>query len=108
MQSQAVAGGVLAHSVSLAIDLSGVVLPPWPAGASPACLADPDLFFPEGYNEFVHGEQITAARTACLGCDLRPLCLEWAVPQTDLDGIWAATTPPERRRIRVGRRRRAA
>jgi WhiB family redox-sensing transcriptional regulator len=65
---------------------------------------DPELFHPRRYN-LEYREQIEEARTVCYSCPVRDACLDWAVPITDLDGIWAATTPPERRRMRSGNRR---
>jgi WhiB family redox-sensing transcriptional regulator len=68
-----------------------------------ACHAsDPELFFPDGYG-LQYKDQIEEAKTLCASCPVRDLCLSWAAPITDLDGIWAGTTPPERRRIRTGK-----
>lgn len=64
---------------------------------------DPDLFFPEDYSSRT---QIRAAKAVCNQCPLLNPCLEYAVTQTDLDGIWGATTPRERQRIRSSRRLR--
>ena len=88
----------LAFSFSPSVDL-----PPWLTQGEPTpCLRNPDLFFPEDYG-LRYREQIEDARRACDFCPMRETCLGWAVPRPNLDGIWAATTPPERRRIRTGK-----
>lgn len=80
-----------------------LVLPIWMRIEVPPCLTmDPDVFFPETYGS-QHRRQIDLARRACASCPIQEHCLEWAVDRPDLDGIWAGTTPLERRRIRVGR-----
>jgi len=71
----------------------------------PACFGqDPNLFFPSDYG-LRNWEQIDAARDECIGCPLQPVCLEWALENPGLDGVWAGTTPPERRLIRRERKR---
>lgn len=96
-------------SAPLDVTLAGVVLPPWlTAPVSRACKDEnPETFFPEDYG-LRNRQQIERARTLCESCPVRDLCLEWAVPIADLDGIWGATTPPERRRMRVARAENAA
>lgn len=61
--------------------------------------ADADAFFPPSFGK-QHTEQIDEARRICEGCPALAECLAWAVDHPDLDGVWAATTPPERRRLR--------
>ena len=51
-------------------------------------------------------EQTTAARAVCELCPTRAECLEFALDDRSLQGIWAGTDEAERRKIR--RRRRAA
>ena len=110
MLDQAIATGSLVGSVPLSL-APDVPLPPWFA-TDPAdlpCMAadrDPELFFPEDYglgNRF----QIDLAKAACETCPIRSLCLAWALPIKNLDGVWAATTPPERRRLRRQERKPA-
>jgi WhiB family transcriptional regulator, redox-sensing transcriptional regulator len=36
----------------------------------------------------------------CTGCPVRAACLGFALDHPDLDGIWAATTPEDRARLR--------
>jgi WhiB family redox-sensing transcriptional regulator len=79
--------------------------PPWlseDTGPLPCGDADPEIFFPRTYGLACKGD-IDAAKAACLSCPLLVRCGAWAIPQTDLEGIWAATTPRERRRIRTGK-----
>ncbi len=65
-----------------------------------ACMhADPDLFFPVGTTGPAL-RQIDEAKRVCLACPVRTPCLEWALGQGILSGIWGATTEDERRAIR--------
>lgn len=61
---------------------------------------DPDMFFPN------KGEANKGARQVCGRCDIRELCLEWALEHNQRWGIWGGTTEAQRRRIK--RERRAA
>lgn len=65
---------------------------------------DPELFFPEDYNIRT---KVDAVKNICRQCPLLNACLEYALSEPSLDGIWGATTPRERQRIRSQRRRRA-
>jgi WhiB family redox-sensing transcriptional regulator len=60
----------------------------------------PDLFFPDNYG-LQNRKRIEEAKQACFQCPVFSACLDWAVTQTDLDGVWAATTPRERCRLRA-------
>ena len=51
-------------------------------------------------------DDIERARVCCEGCPVRTECLEFALADRSLVGIWAGTDEAERRAIR--RRRRAA
>ena len=51
-------------------------------------------------------EEIAAARAVCELCPTRAECLEFALGDRSLQGIWAGTDEAERRKIR--RQRRAA
>jgi WhiB family transcriptional regulator, redox-sensing transcriptional regulator len=65
-----------------------------------ACMhADPDLFFPVGTTGPAL-RQIDEAKRVCLACPVRTPCLEWALGQGILSGIWAGTTEEERHAIR--------
>jgi WhiB family transcriptional regulator, redox-sensing transcriptional regulator len=76
--------------------------------AAGACLdADPDLFFPissAGPAE----QQIARAKVICAGCGVRRECLEFALAQEQVYGIWGGTTSEDRQRDRRRRRRAAA
>ncbi|MEU8122477.1 WhiB family transcriptional regulator [Spirillospora sp. NPDC049024] len=64
---------------------------------------DPELFFPVA-EENVYATQIAAIRRLCAACPARSRCLEWALTTGEPHGIWAGTTPAERRRLRAARR----
>ncbi|MFB4306883.1 WhiB family transcriptional regulator [Actinomadura sp. GTD37] len=64
---------------------------------------DSDLFFPVA-GETVYTTRIAAIRQICASCPAANLCLEWALATGEPDGIWAGTTPGERRRLRAARR----
>lgn len=76
----------------------------WQAAA--ACRdTDPRLFFPPTDDDTtaVVARHLAAVRPVCAGCPVASECLAWAL-DTGLDvGIWAATTPTDRRAIRRGR-----
>lgn len=62
---------------------------------------DPELFFPIGDSgpALIHAEE---AKQVCRTCPVRADCLDYALdnPTRTEDGIWGATTPPERRAMR--------
>ena len=62
---------------------------------------EPDIFYP------VTDEDAEDAKAICEGCDVRQLCLEWALTNREHDGVWGGATERERRRI-VRQRRRSA
>lgn len=65
-----------------------------------ACLnEDPDLFFPVGKSQWKRRD-IEGAIQVCGSCDVRTRCLERALKVDAEFGIWAGTTPLERKRIR--------
>ena len=63
---------------------------------------DPELFFPEDYTARA---KVNAAKAICNQCPLISDCLDYAISNADLDGIWGATTPRERQRLRSHRRK---
>ena len=96
----AAVSGVLARPAALSVSLV-VLAPPYLRGGDVACeTEESSLFFPDSYG-LVHRQEIERARALCARCPVREACLAWAVPQTNLDGIWGGTTPPERRRARA-------
>ena len=60
---------------------------------------DPETFFPEDYT-YNNKEAINKAKSICGDCWMQRDCLEYAMKIPDLDGIWAGTTPLERKRLR--------
>jgi WhiB family redox-sensing transcriptional regulator len=72
---------------------------PGPWVAHGACRdADPDLFFP------TRGGDLDPARAICAQCPVADACAEYAIPLSQLHGVWGGLSENERRRIR---RRRA-
>lgn len=67
---------------------------------------DPEWFYPESYLTRECREQIAVAKNICTRCPVVVECLRWAVETDQRHGIWGATTPDERQRLR--RRKRAA
>lgn len=59
------------------------------------CAEDPDAWFPDGHNVHVVKDLLVA----CLECPIYGPCLEWALHVRE-DGIWAGTTPTQRKRMR--------
>jgi WhiB family redox-sensing transcriptional regulator len=100
MRNEAVASGSLARPGVARTYSIDVDVPPWLRGDEPlpCLLANPELFFPDLYTDMT---QIKMVREVCRGCPVRDLCLEWAVASPGEEGLWAGTTPPERRRIRT-------
>lgn len=65
-----------------------------------ACVGvDPDLFYPE------RGQSTQEAKAICRTCSVRLNCLDYAVREREIWGIWGGTSERERR---VMRRRRKA
>lgn len=75
-----------------------LLIPPRPWTASGACLnVDPDLFFP------TPGESTSRAKAVCDGCPVRQPCLEFALEQREVFGIWGGLSERERRKLRRDR-----
>ena len=62
---------------------------------------DPEIFFPEDYLDVKH---LTMVREICNSCPIIASCLEYAVKDPSIEGIWAGTTPRQRLKIRSRRR----
>jgi WhiB family redox-sensing transcriptional regulator len=76
--------------------------------AAGACLsADPDLFFPISTTGLAE-QQIARAKVICAGCEVRKVCLDFAMSHDQVYGIWGGTTPDDRQRARRRMRRAAA
>ena len=59
---------------------------------------DPETFFPEAYTDLV---AVAKAKSICGDCWIKDSCLEYAMQDPKLDGIWGATTPHDRKRLRL-------
>ena len=71
---------------------------------------DPDLFFPIGTTGPAI-EQIEAAKAVCETCEVKDMCLDFALTTNQDSGIWGGTSEEERRKIRrqwLAARRRAS
>lgn len=60
--------------------------------------ADSNLFFPETYT-YLDKATINKAKEICGDCWMQKACLEYALKEPDLDGIWGGKTPLERKRL---------
>ena len=75
--------------------LTGLLLrrPAWMAHA--ACRDHPRVnFFPRP------GESLEPARAVCAACPVRLPCVDYAVSDPDLGGVWGGTSPRQRVAIR--------
>lgn len=61
---------------------------------------DPDIFYPVGHGDAALAD-LAAARQMCGACDVSRECLSLALTVADADGVWAGTTPDERRALRA-------
>src|SRR3954452_11508589 len=55
---------------------------------------DPEAFFPE------KGGSTREAKRVCLGCGVRPECLEYALQNDERFGIWGGLSERERRKLK--------
>lgn len=75
-----------------------------PFDGSQACNGlDVNIFFPDPKDRM----GIAQAKKVCNECVLRSTCLEFALPQPGLDGIWGGTTPRQRETLRTKYRKAA-
>lgn len=87
------------------IRLEQYVMKMFPRLENPACAdssIDPDVFFPESADEMA--ETIEAVRSICKRCPEQEPCLKFALDNQIPHGIWAGTTPIQRRRITSGKK----
>lgn len=63
---------------------------------------DPELFFPE------KGGSTKGAKQTCRACEVRAECLEWALTQGEVFGVWGGTSERERRLLRKLKRTEVA
>lgn len=72
--------------------------PPFFDGSQVCAQVDPELFFPE--NKLEAREKIQIARPLCNSCEFKNPCLQYALANPDVHGIWGGFTEWERVRIR--------
>jgi WhiB family redox-sensing transcriptional regulator len=63
----------------------------------------PDVFYMEHGEKAENMMKIVAAREICGRCPVKVECLRYAVDNCIGTGIWAGTTPNQRKRLRHGR-----
>ena len=56
---------------------------------------DRDLFFPE------HGGKGTTARAICSSCPVRQECLDYALANPEMTGMWGGTSERQRQKMRT-------
>ena len=67
---------------------------------SAACLdEDPELFFPIG-NTGPAIAQAERAKAVCARCEVREICLRWAIDNNQDAGVWGGTSEEERRMMK--------
>lgn len=66
--------------------------------------AGPELFFLEEGQSTGNAHRLLQARTICLTCRVRKNCLDFALDNNIGSGIWAGTTPLQRKALRRERR----
>jgi hypothetical protein len=76
-------------------------------GTPPCATSDPDSFFSEDHPDGMkHIRPIyryeREAKQICLECPYMQRCLQFALDNPDVQGIWGATTEQQRIKIRKG------
>lgn len=71
-----------------------------------ACLPplDPEIWFRVGGKGGASMDINDKARAICSWCPVKAECLEYAVADTSIEGVWAGTTTRERRQMRTDRK----
>ena len=65
-----------------------------------ACLTvDPELFFPIG-NTGPAISQVAEAKAVCRECDVKGICLQWAIDNNQDSGVWGGMSEEERRSLK--------
>jgi WhiB family redox-sensing transcriptional regulator len=62
---------------------------------------DPELFFPELDSLW----RVAQAKKICAGCPVKTECLEYALVNKFKEGIYGGTSPTERHRLMMGKRK---
>ena len=78
---------------ALGLDEDSAEIPGWQERALCA-QTDPEAFFPE------KGGSTREAKRICVGCEVRPECLEFALSHDERFGIWGGLSERERRRLK--------
>lgn len=55
---------------------------------------DPEVFFPS------EGQSGRAAKTVCATCPVRSQCLDWAMENCELFGVWGGVSSKDRQKMR--------
>jgi WhiB family transcriptional regulator, redox-sensing transcriptional regulator len=93
-------GGTVHGGNGRLIDVFAVLAPPVPAedlswqDQALCAEVDPDLWFPE------KGESNREAKSVCRSCEVRQLCLEFALNTGQRFGVWGGLSERELRRLR--------
>lgn len=74
----------------------GIHIPDWYADALCAQIGG-DEWFPEKGGTTHHAKKV------CLACPVREQCLEYALDREEDHGIWGATPPRDRRKLKKNR-----
>ena len=75
-------------------------------GAPECSKVDPEIFFPEDRAEGASPAtrpvylREREAKLTCMDCPYKRQCLEYAIKNPDLQGIWGGFTETERRKLR--------
>jgi WhiB family redox-sensing transcriptional regulator len=62
--------------------------------------AGPDLFFLNEEEKAINIMKLAEARTVCFTCKVKKECLDFAMDNNIKSGIWAGTTPLQRKALR--------
>jgi len=79
---------------------------PYFDGTQVCAQIDPELFFPD--NPAETPVKLRVVKPICNSCDFQAPCLEYAVANPELLGIWAGTTEKDRRELRRRTKRQIA
>lgn len=68
----------------------------------PCMISDPEAWFPNLAQG--RSREVLNAKQLCKTCPVRMQCLEYAMSNSDLQGIWGGLTPKERQGMRRKRK----
>lgn len=78
--------------------MSGANYPPHWSPEALCAQTDPEAFFPE------KGGSPKVAKKVCVGCPVRPECLEYALATDQRFGVWGGMSEGQRRKLRKARK----